>query len=216
MHKEKTTKQKKKRQKADIRKRPGTVALLLIIVYFLLDMVMMDVREEPPAILTVIATLWAPVSLFVYYAMDYQQPFGGTDTPAFVENKQRYVRIGWLVIAIYGILFLIAEPFLVPKFFPTVDSTYYRSQVTVMLYIAPIIEELIYRYFLYDRWLRRQWGWFWGFLAVSLIFVLGHPVANLHSFVIYWIPTVMFFLIYQQFGLYGSILIHMLYNMMAI
>lgn len=208
-----------KKPKSLVQSNVKLTILVLIVTYFLLDYLMMSTTEELSKVLTVIFTLLAPSMLYSYYVYDYQRelyPVGGTDVPKFVNNKKKYVTIGWLAITVWGVIFLIIEPFIVPRFFPVLDNTYYQSQILLMLFIAPVMEEIIFRYLLYDRWLKRKWGWFWGFLAASFVFVICHPVTNVHSLIIYWAPTLLFFLIYQEFGLYGAIVMHMIYNMMAI
>lgn len=202
-----------------VQKNPKLTVLVLIATYFLLDYLMMSSAENLHIALIVIFTLLAPSTLYSYYVFDYQRdlfPAGGTDIPKFVKNKKKYATIGWLIILIWGIVFLVAEPVIIPRFFPVLNNTYYSSQIILMLFVAPVMEEIIFRYLLYDRWLRRKWGWFWGFMAASLIFVICHPVTNMHSLIIYWAPTLLFFLIYHEFGLYGAIVMHMIYNMMAI
>lgn len=198
---------------------------ILVAMYFLLDYMMMENARDMDLLLTIIFFILAVTSLYTFYVVDYvkgRQPMGVTDIPAFMRDKKRdavrkrYVIVGWLAIMVWGIIFLICEPLVVPKFFFMVDSTYYPAQIVLMLFIAPVMEEVTFRYLLYDRWLKQKWGWFWGFMAASFIFVICHPVTNIHALVIYWIPTVLFFLVYQEFGLYGSIVVHMLYNMMAI
>lgn len=208
-----------KKRKSLVQKNPKLVALILIVTYFLLDYLMISKAEDMTTGLIVLFTLLAPSSLYAYYTNDYHRemyPTGGTDVPKFIKNKKKFSLIGWALITLWGIMLLLAEPYVVPKIFPVLDETYHRSQIMLMLYIAPIMEEIVFRYLLYDRWLKRKWGWLGGFLASCLIFVACHPVTNTHSFVIYWVPAVMFYLIYHEFGLYGSIVIHMLYNMMAI
>lgn len=208
-----------KRQKSLYQSNPKLTALVLIITYFLLDYLMVESAEELHKALIVIFTLLAPSTLYSYYVNDYQRelyPAGGTDVPKFVKNKKKYAVIGWLAITVWGVILLIAEPVLVSKFFPVLDDKYYQSQIMLIVFVAPVMEEIIFRYLLYDRWLKRKWGWFWGFLAASLIFVVCHPVTDVHSLIIYWAPTLLFFLIYQEFGLYGAIVMHMIYNMMAI
>lgn len=198
---------------------PKLSALVLVVTYFLMDYIMMDSGENLHKVLIVIFTMLAPSTLYSYYAVDYQRglyPSGGTDMPKFAKDKRRFAVIGWLVITIYGILFLIAEPFIVPRFFPMLNATYCQSQIMLMLFVAPVMEEIIFRYLLYDRWLRRKWGPVWGLLAASLIFVVCHPVTNMHALIIYWVPTLLFFLIYREFGLYGAIVMHMIYNIVAI
>ena len=208
-----------KKLKSLVQSNTKLTVLVLIVAYFLLDYLMMDGAKDLNRVLTVIFTMMASSTLYSFYVYDYQRgiyPTGGTDVPKFVKNKTKFVTIGWFMITIWGILLLIIEPFVVPRFFPVVDNTYYQPQILLMLYVAPVIEEIIFRYLLYDRWLRRKLGWLPGFLVASLIFVVTHPVTNLHSLIIYWVPTLLFFLIYHEFGLYGSIVMHMVYNMMAI
>lgn len=218
--KQKTTEEKgRKKPFSLVQKNPKLAALVIIVVYFMMDYLMMGTNHAVSTVLVVIGALLAPSTLYSYYVSDYNRgirPRGGTDVPEFIKNKNRYVTIGWLVFLIWGIILLAAGPAIVSRFFPVLNQTYYRSQIVLITYMAPIMEELIFRYLLYDRWLKRKCGWFGGFIIASLIFVFVHPVTNMHSFVIYWIPTVLFFLIYREFGLYGSIMIHMIYNMIAI
>lgn len=202
-----------------VQRNPKLCTMIMIVMYFLLEYLMVENTESMDRILIVIFTMLAPSMLYSYYVSDYHRginPQGGTDMPKFVKNKKKYAIIGWLGITIWGVLFLIFEPVVVPKFFKLLDNTYYGSQIMLMLYIAPVMEEIAFRYLLYDRWLRRKLGWFWGFVAASLLFVICHPVTNVHSLIIYWAPTLLFFLIYHEFGLYGSIIMHIIYNMIAI
>lgn len=202
-----------------VQRNPKLCTMIMIVMYFLLEYLMVENTESMDRILIVIFTMLAPSMLYSYYVSDYHRginPQGGTDMPKFVKNKKKYAIIGWLGITIWGVLFLIFEPVVVPKFFKLLDNTYYGSQIMLMLYIAPVMEEIAFRYLLYDRWLRRKLGWFWGFMAASLLFVICHPVTNVHSLIIYWAPTLLFFLIYHEFGLYGSIIMHIIYNMIAI
>lgn len=198
---------------------PFYAAVILIALYFLLDYVMINVQWEIPLPLTAIFACLGPVCLYYFYAVDYRKgvfPNDGTDIPVFVKNKKKYAACGWTILFLWGNLLLSAGYFLVPEVFPALEQTYYWSQLALFLYIAPIMEEITFRYLLYDRYFRRKWGWLPAFLLVSLIFVLCHPVTDLHSLIIYYVPTILFFLVYHEFGLYGSIIIHMLYNFVAL
>ena len=198
---------------------PFPTAVWLIILYFLLDYVMVNVQEELPVLLTAILACLGPVCLYSFYAADYRKgvtPEGGTDTPLFIMDKKNYVLRGWLVLVLWGVLFLSAGYALLPKALPALERSYYWSQLAVFLFVAPIMEELIFRYLLFDRYFRRKWGWFPAFLLTSLLFVLCHPVTDTHALIIYYVPTLLFFLVYHEFGLYGSIAIHILYNLIAL
>lgn len=206
-------------KKSLVQSNPKLAVLVLVVMYFCIDYLMMDVAAEPSAGMKVLFVMLAPSMLYSYYVSDWHRglfPKGGTDMPKFVKGRKKYAIAGWAVATVIGILMLIAVPYGVPKVFPMLAEKYYGSQLLMMLYIAPVMEEIIFRYLLYDRWLRVKWGPVWGLLASILIFVVCHPVTNMHGMVIYWVPTVLFFMVYHEFGLYGAILMHMIYNMMAI
>ena len=148
------TKTLTKKQKSLIQSNPKLTALVLVATYFIFDYLMMESAETLHPAFIVISTLLAVSTLYSYYVFDYQRdlfPTGGTDMPKFVKNKKKYATIGWIIILIYGIVFLVAEPIMVSRFFPVLNNTYYQSQIVLMLFIAPVMEEIIFRYLLYDR-----------------------------------------------------------------
>lgn len=201
-----------------VQKNPKLTAIVLVVMYWMLDYVMVDVQTDINEVLNVTLVLLSISTLYSIYVLDYQRnlfPQRGTDTPRFVKNKTRYVTIGWIILAVWGITFLIGEQYVVPKFFVELDASYHRSQILNMMFIAPVMEEIIFRYVLYDRWMKQKYGWLLGLVIASFLFVICHPVSNLHSLIIYYVPTLMFFAVYNEFGLYGSILIHMIYNIVA-
>lgn len=200
-------------------KKPQWTALMMVILYFMLDAGMMDTEKELGRWDIASYAIMALVILYIFYAGDYHRnicPTGGTDVPKFIKHRKQYVLIGFAVFFIWGILFLAAGPVVIPKLFPTLAGKFSQAQLALMLLIAPVMEEVTFRYLLYDRWLRQKYGWLLGFIVASFLFVMCHPITNLHSFIVYWAPTVMFFLVYHDFGLYGAILMHMIYNMIAI
>lgn len=201
-----------------VQRNPKLAVIVLVIAYFMLDYVMVDVQTDINEVLNVTLVLLSISTLYSFYVLDYQRnmfPQKGTDVPRFVKNKTRFVTAGWLIIAVWGITFLIGEQFVVPKFFTELNITYHRSQILNMMFIAPIMEEIIFRYVLYDRWLKQKYGWLLGLVIVSFLFVIIHPVNNVHSLIIYYVPTLLFFAIYNEFGLYGAIAMHMIYNIIA-
>jgi len=209
----------KLKKKSFAQDRPKMATFIMIIVNFLMDYILVgDAQNLNKGSIAVSAIITISV-VYSLYVGDYNKglyPSGGTDVPRFIKHKNRYVTIGWLVISLWGLVFIMAEPSVVSKFFPVLDDKYYQSQIVHILFMAPVMEEVTFRYLLYDRWLKQKYGWLPGFIIASLVFAMCHPVTNMHSFIIYWAPTVLFFLIYNEFGLYGSIAIHMIYNMMAI
>lgn len=208
-----------KEPKSLIQSNVKLAALVLVASYFVLDYLMMETPQDLHIVLTVLFTLLAPSTLYSFYVNDYQRGIGptdGLDMPKFVKNRKKYATFGWLAITIWGIILLIIEPIVVPRFFPILNKTYLEPQIMLMIFIAPVIEEIIFRYLLYDRWLKKKCGWFFGFVIASFIFVICHPVTNAHALVIYWVPTILFFVVYSEFGLYGAIMVHMIYNMMAL
>ena len=103
-----------------VQRNPKLCIMIIIVMYFLLEYLMVENTESMDRILIVIFTMLAPSMLYSYYVSDYHRginPQGGTDMPKFVKNKKKYAIIGWLGITIWGVLFLIFEPVVVPKFF---------------------------------------------------------------------------------------------------
>ena len=82
--------------------------------------------------------------------------------------------------------------------------------------MAPVMEELSFRYLLYDRWAKPRFGTVKAVLLTGFLFVICHPVGNINAMILYWIPTLAFYLVYDSFGLYGSIVAHMIYNFVAL
>ena len=69
--------------------------------------------------------------------------------------------------------------------------------------VAPVIEELVFRGFLYDAW-KAQWGWFWAMLATSLVFAAYHPFP-FQAF----IASIVFVLVLRRAGsIRAPILVH--------
>ena len=52
----------------------------------------------------------------------------------------------------------------------------------IIIVFAPVIEEFVFRWFLYDRVLKKHIGIYWGAILSSVLFALAH--LNLKSFVV--------------------------------
>ena len=73
--------------------------------------------------------------------------------------------------------------------------------------VAPVLEELVFRGFLYRAW-ERRWGWFPAMLGVSTVFAIYHPFF-LHAF----ISSLVFVCIFRRTGtLWGPIVVHAVGN----
>ncbi len=80
-------------------------------------------------------------------------------------------------------------------------------QVVVASTLAPVVEELVFRGFLYRAW-EAQWGWVWSMLATSTVFALYHP-----NFVSAFFGSVLMVCILRRTGsLRACILAHATYN----
>jgi membrane protease YdiL (CAAX protease family) len=75
--------------------------------------------------------------------------------------------------------------------------------------VAPLVEELVFRGFLYRAW-ERRWGWFPSALLVSTVFGLYHPV--------FWsafVSSLVFVSVLRRTGsLRGPIIVHAFFNAM--
>lgn len=161
-----TASQTKKKPISLVQKNPKLTVLIMIATYFLLDYLMMDVTEQLSYGFVVVFALLAVSTLYSFYVFDYHRdipPTGGTDIPRFVKKKKQYAINGWLGFVLFGALFVLLEPIVVPKFFVVLDTNYFTSQIILMLFIAPIMEEITFRYLMYDRWLKKNGAGFWAF-----------------------------------------------------
>lgn len=224
VEKQKKRKSGKQRERPRIaghffQKKPFWTGMSLIILYFLMDAYLLDTGEELKTI-TLGLCLGGSLGLFYLYYV-HGRLFGPErkdtkDIPSFIKNKKRASGIGFLILLLISVLLFIGYDPIATDWFSSLGETYYRSQLTLLLLIAPMIEELAFRYFLYDRWARRKYGVVKGILLTGLIFVICHPVGNIQSIILYWVPTLVFYMIYETFGLYGSITTHMIFNFVAL
>ncbi len=85
-------------------------------------------------------------------------------------------------------------------------------RLAVLSWVAgPIIEELVFRGFLYRAW-ERQWGWVPSLVLTSAVFSLFHPAAMASAF----LGSVVYVCVLRRTGsLRGCILVHMAYNVLV-
>jgi membrane protease YdiL (CAAX protease family) len=77
--------------------------------------------------------------------------------------------------------------------------------------VGPIIEELVFRGFLYRAW-ERQWGWVTSLVLTSTCFSLFHPSAMASAF----LGSVVYICVLRRTGsLRGCILVHIMYNVLV-
>lgn len=196
---------------------PIVVAILLLSIYFTMDSNLLNVNKDIGMFPVRFFLFFTTAVLYLCYVNGYV--FGvskpGIDLPGFVKHPKRYV------IGIFGLLTILTIIIAfgydgIIKCMPNLDAVYYPSQIYLMVWIAPVFEELVFRYYLYDNWARKKYGKILGIIFTGIIFVFCHPITDINSLVLYWIPTLLFYMVYETFGLYGSILVHILYNLIAL
>ena len=198
---------------------PVTSAAVLLAVYFLMDSYMLNCKDELGGMASGACLAFAFLLFYIGYVARYQfgnAPDGCKDMPGWVRNRKHYAVDVFLLLGIFVAVVALGYDAVMENCFPNLGVTYYRSQVFLLVFIAPLLEELVFRYFLYDRWARIKFGVWKGVLLSGFIFVICHPVTGLDSLVLYWAPTILFYLIYDSFGLYGSVVAHMVFNFIAL
>ena len=200
---------------------PVTAAVILIAAYFIMDMYLLGVSEEVDT-KTQAFCLAGVLSVFYLFYV-HQKLFGrkkqkGNDLPGFVaDNYQNlYVILGFLVLIGLSTALFFGYEAITTDWFPRLGDEYYQSQILLLVLMAPVMEELSFRYLLYDRWAKPRFGTVKAVLLTGFLFVICHPVGNSNAMILYWIPTLAFYLVYDSFGLYGSIVAHILYNFVAL
>ena len=198
---------------------PTTLATGLFVLYLTADATLLNTSRAPDGKYTVIYLGLALGLFFTAYVLPYwngKRRRATKDIPSGIKNKKRFVTVTYFITAAIAITASMLYHQMGDDLLPSLSSTYYESQVNVLVLVAPIMEELIFRYVLYDMWARARFGKVKGILLSGAIFVVCHPVTGLEGLVLYWIPTILFYVIYEEFGLYGSILSHAIFNFIAL
>ena len=208
-----------KKQFAAFTGHPVTACIIILGLYFVMDALLLNVTENAGAGISAACLLLTLVVFYGCYVYGYQkgvQTFNGKDVPCFIKNKKRYIIIMFRIITLLTILIPLGYDEIITKWMPNLDHVYYSSQVFLYVLIAPILEELSFRYFLYDRWAKPKFGMIKGIAISGFLFVICHPVGNINALILYWVPALLFYLVYDSFGLYGSILAHIIFNFIAL
>lgn len=75
--------------------------------------------------------------------------------------------------------------------------------------VAPVLEEILFRGFLYRAW-ERRWGWFPAMILTSTLFALYHP-----HFLVAFVSSVVFVCVMRRAGsLWAAIIVHSFFNLM--
>lgn len=181
--------------------------VVIIITYFLLDSVLMDRYDTAPDSMIYLGIGYAIVFLLISYI----RPM------IYAKNQNKRFVYGITLscsLLLFGIV--LSYDTVIATILPTLHDGYLKPQVISLCFIAPILEELAYRYLLYDKWAKKKWGTWIGAGVIGIIFVMAHPIMGAGGFVLYWLPTILFYVTYNTTGLYGSIVAHILFNIVAL
>ena len=190
-------------------KHPVYGAIVVIVTYFLLDISLME-YDSPIGSPT--ATGGVILALVIFFIIHVYNAIQGDDSPKIKKRNT----LSFISLAAFAILVVITYDTLVAKTFPTIFQGYPMVNVIMIVLIAPILEELAYRHLLYGRWAKDKYGPIKGLLIVGLLFIITHPITGLGGFVLYWLPTLLFFSVYDVGGIYPAILAHMIFNIVAL
>lgn len=191
---------------------PIFAGLIIIVTYFLLDLYM--VAADVPDYFGYMGLGFALLFLYIGYVHTIVDNNISGDIKLTKKRKQ-YIFFGFVILTVLTSIITVGYNSIIAEFIPSIFKNYFKSQVILLIVIAPITEELAFRYFLYDKWAKERFGVIKGMLIVGTIFVLTHPITTIEGFALYWLPTLFFYLIYNNYGLYASIIAHMIFNIVA-
>lgn len=195
-----------------INKNIAISGIVLIASYYLFDKELLGpnqlIREADQSML-----IFALISSWIIYYVTYLHD----QLKGEQSKKKRTIEIVFFVgLIILSSTLIIGYDTILPMILPTIQKSNYKAELMVFLILAPIIEETTYRKLFYNQWARPKYGKIKGGALIGFIFVITHPVVSLGGFILYWIPTLMFFMVYDLGGIKASIIIHFLYNLVAI
>lgn len=202
-------------------KRPILNGILILAIYWVMDDLLLNVTDHVDKWQIILSLGMTLMIFYLYYVLGYifdcyPAALEYKDIPSNVKNRKKYVMTMFYLLLVLTITIPLGYDTIITKWIPILNQTYYPSQVLLLVCIAPILEELVFRYFLYDQWARIKYGPIKGMIVTGFLFVICHPVTDINSMILYWVPTILFYLIYDSFGLYGSILAHILFNLIAL
>lgn len=131
--------------------------------------------------------------------------------------KQRKFNIG--AFAVLSIISIVAFAFYDPvigTILPSIHASHNKSQILLWILVAPVVEELVFRYLFYDKWALSKFKKPIAMLIVLIIFVMLHPVTDMQSFVMHLLPALLLFMTYDMAGIYTSITVHMIFNTLSL
>lgn len=80
--------------------------------------------------------------------------------------------------------------------------------LALFVFVAPVLEELLFRGLLYGAW-ERQWGWFPAMIATAILFGLYHPF-----FPSAFLSSIIYVCLLRRTGtLWAPVTVHALYNL---
>lgn len=90
----------------------------------------------------------------------------------------------------------------------------YLVQFGLICIVAPIVEEFTFRFIIYHNWLSHKFEKrIYAVLLSSLMFTFSH--FDVHIFVFTFITGIILCFIYDGFGFFSSVTLHMLFNVYA-
>lgn len=191
-------------------------ALVSIIIYFIIDYSLMNPNVESPTSVIILSVLIALGILFLSYVIPLQkQTKDNPKTSGRFKTRLLNLPIPFIILVIVSLTFVIFYEWY-RGILPTLITGYPKSQVITMLIVAPILEELGYRHFLYGKMAKPDYGRVKGMLLIGLVFIITHPITSVAGFALYWLPTLLFFITYDGWGLYTSIALHICFNLIAL
>lgn len=194
-----------------ISKHPIFGGLGLILAYFIFDNEFMigsgtTLASDHVVLFSIFASYFA--YYIVYLRNKLKEDLSGKDKKIEV--------IFFISLAIVPLIIFYGYDTLITKYLPSISDLYKKSEVIVFLVLAPIFEELAFRFMLYDKWAKPKYGKIVGGLAIGLVFIISHPINGFVGFVVYWLPTLFLFMTYDLGGIKASIVAHLLFNIVAL
>lgn len=184
-------------------------AIVMMVFYYITQAVILS--ESAIHISWVVIILLVAIKLIPF--AEYKQTALLTDTTYTFENPK--VRN----LVVLTVLTMMIAP-LYDSFMgkASIIESMSMNQILMVVLFSPIMEEIIYRELLYGQALMPKLGKRPAMILVGTLFILTHGVTSIPMFIIYAIPTLLFYLIYDLTGynLRIVIVIHIMNNYMAI
>lgn len=192
------------------RKHPILSGIAIIVLFYIFDTY---ASQNVNVIDNTVYALIIITMLYIFY-MTYMKTKLASET--LTPRLRKVNLISFAILSVVSIVAFLFYDTIFGTLLPNLYAGYNKSQILLWILVTPVSEELVFRYLFYDKWALSKFKKPIAMLIVAVFFVILHPVTDVPSFIMYFLPTLLLFMSYDMGGIYASIAVHMIFNTLSL